>query len=161
LKTAQSRQKSYADVRIVDDWVYLKILPTKGVIRFDKKGKLSPRYVGPYQILKHVGKVAYELDLPNKLAPIHPVFHVSMLKKCIGDLVSIIPLEGLGVHESLSYEDVPVKILNRQVKRLRNKEIASVKVLWRNHLVEGATWEAEADMKSRYPHFFPSTPTLD
>ncbi|WMV08910.1 hypothetical protein MTR67_002295, partial [Solanum verrucosum] len=71
--------------------------------------------------------------------------------------VSIIPLEGLGVDESLSYEEVPVEILDRQVKRLRNKQIASMKVLWRNYLVEGATWEAEADMKSRYPHLFPST----
>ncbi|KAH0712365.1 hypothetical protein KY289_008324 [Solanum tuberosum] len=120
----------------------------KGVMRFGKKGKLSPRYVGPYQILKRIGKVAYELDLPYELAPVHPVFHVSMLKKCIEDPVSIFPLEGLGVDESLSYEEVPVEILDRQVKRLRNKEIASVKVLWRNHLVKGATWEGEADMKS-------------
>ncbi|WMV41148.1 hypothetical protein MTR67_034533 [Solanum verrucosum] len=97
----------------------------KGVMRFGKKGKLSPRYVVPYQILKRVGKVVYELDLPNELASVHPV---------------------------------PVGILDRQVKRMRNKEIASMKVLWTNHLVEGATWEAEADMKSRYPHLFPSTP---
>ncbi|WMV09068.1 hypothetical protein MTR67_002453 [Solanum verrucosum] len=86
LKTTQSRQKSYADVRRRDlefeigDWVYLTISPMKGVMRFGKKGKLSPRYVGPYVILKHVGKVAYELYLPNEFAPIHPVFHVSMLK---------------------------------------------------------------------------------
>ncbi|KAK4713515.1 hypothetical protein R3W88_019422 [Solanum pinnatisectum] len=127
-------------------------------MRFGKKGKLSPRYVGPYQILKDIGKGAYELDLPNELALVHPIFHVSMLKKCIGDPVSIIPIEGLGVDESLSYEDVPVDILDRQVKRLRNKEVASIKVLWRNHLVEGAIWEDEADMKSHYPHLFPSTP---
>ncbi|KAK4716358.1 hypothetical protein R3W88_014696 [Solanum pinnatisectum] len=131
----------------------------KGVMRFGKKGKLSARFVGPYQILKRIGKVAYELDLPNELAPVHPIFHVSMLKKFIGDPVSIIPLEGLGVDESLSYEEVPVEILDQQVKRLRNKEVASVEVLWRNHLVKGATWEAEADMKSLYPHLFPSTPT--
>ncbi|KAH0670724.1 hypothetical protein KY285_025700 [Solanum tuberosum] len=134
LKMAQSRQKSYVD------------------------GKLSPRFVGPYQILKRIGKVAYELYFPNELAPVHPVFHVSMLKKCIGDPVSIIPLEGLGVDESLSYEEIFVEILDRQIKRLRNKEVAFVKVLWRNHLVEGATWAVEADMKSRYPHLFPSTP---
>ncbi|KAK4708789.1 hypothetical protein R3W88_029714 [Solanum pinnatisectum] len=127
-------------------------------MRFGKKGRLSPRFVGLYQILKRIGKVAYELDLPNELAPVHPVFYVSMLKKCIGDPMSIIPLEGLGMDESLSYEEVPVKILEWQVKRLKNKEVASVKVLWRNHIVEGATWEAEADMKSRYPHLFPSSP---
>ncbi|WMV45860.1 hypothetical protein MTR67_039245 [Solanum verrucosum] len=82
-----------------------------------------------------------------------------MLKKCIGDPVSILPLEGLGVNENLSYEEVSFKILDRQVKKLRNKEVASIKVLWRNHLVKGATWEAEADMKSRYPHLFPPTPS--
>ncbi|KAK4708523.1 hypothetical protein R3W88_029448 [Solanum pinnatisectum] len=127
-------------------------------MRIGKKEKLSPRHVGLYQILKRVGKIAYELDFPNELASVHPVFHVSMLKKCISDPVSIIPLEGLGVDESLSYEEVLVEILDRQVKRLRNKKVASVKVLWRNHLVEGATWEAKADMKSLYPHLFPSTP---
>ncbi|WMV49918.1 hypothetical protein MTR67_043303 [Solanum verrucosum] len=129
-----------------------KISPMKGVMRFGKKGKLSPWYVGSYQILKRIGKVAYELDLPNELAPVHPIFHVSMLKKCIGDLVSI------GVDENLSYEEVPVEILDRLVKRLRNKEVVSVKVLWKNHLVEGDTWEAEADMKSRYPYLFASIP---
>ncbi|WMV25038.1 hypothetical protein MTR67_018423 [Solanum verrucosum] len=129
----------------------------KGVMRFGKKGKLSPQYVGPYQILKRIGKVPDELDLPNELVLIHLVFHVSMLKKCIGDPVSIIPLEGLGVDENLSYEEVPVEILDRQVKKLRNKEVASIRVLWRNQLVEDGTWEAEADMKSRYPHFFSST----
>ncbi|WMV58132.1 hypothetical protein MTR67_051517 [Solanum verrucosum] len=97
LKTAQSRQKSYADVKKrdlefdVNDWVYLKISPMKGVMRFGKKGKLSPRYVGPYQILRRIGKVAYELELPNELASVHLVFHVSMLKKCVGDPTSIIP----------------------------------------------------------------------
>ncbi|WMV08253.1 hypothetical protein MTR67_001638 [Solanum verrucosum] len=90
----------------------------KGVRRFVKEGKLSPRYVGPYQILKCIEKFSYELNLPNELAPVHPVFHVSMLKKCIGDPASIIPLEGLGVDESLSYEEVSVEIVDRQAKRL-------------------------------------------
>ncbi|WMV24300.1 hypothetical protein MTR67_017685 [Solanum verrucosum] len=101
LKTAQSRQKSYDDVRRRDleldvhDRVYLKISPMKGVMRFGKKGKLSSRYVGPYQILRRVGKVAYGLGFPNELASVHLVFHVSMLKKCVGDPTSIVPLEGL------------------------------------------------------------------
>ncbi|WMV41498.1 hypothetical protein MTR67_034883 [Solanum verrucosum] len=137
-----------------------KISPMKGVVRFGKKGKLSSRYVDPYQILRRAGKVAYELDLLNELASVHPVFHVSMLKKCVGDSTSIVPLEGLGVKENLSYEEVPIEILDRQVKKLKNKEVAYVKVLWRNQLVEGATWEAEADMMSQNPHLFPSTPTL-
>ncbi|WMV50295.1 hypothetical protein MTR67_043698 [Solanum verrucosum] len=91
---------------------------------------------------------------------VHPVFHVPLLKKCVGDLTSVVPLEGFGVKENLSYEEVPVEILEWQVKKLRKKEIASLKVLWTNPLINGATWEAEADMMSRYPHLFPSTPTL-
>ena len=77
-----------------------------------------------------------------------------MLKICLGDLASILPVEGLGVEEDLSYEKVPVEILDRQIKRIRNKKVAIVKVLWRNHLVEDATWEEEVDMRSRYPHLF-------
>ena len=154
---AQSRQKSYADVRRrelefdVLDWIYLKISPMKGVMRFGKKGNLNLQFVGLYHILRPIGKVAYELDFPNDLASVHPVFHVSMLNKCVGNPTSIVPLEGMGVDESLSYEEVPVEILDRQVKKLRNKEVSSIKVLWGNHLVEGATSEAKADMMCRYP----------
>ncbi|WMV25018.1 hypothetical protein MTR67_018403 [Solanum verrucosum] len=97
----------------VHDWVYLKISPMKGVMRFGKKGKLSPQYVGPYQILRRVGKVAYKIDLQNKLASVHPFFHVSRLKKCVGDPTSIVSLEGLGVKENLSDKEVSVKILDR------------------------------------------------
>ncbi|WMV29936.1 hypothetical protein MTR67_023321 [Solanum verrucosum] len=100
----------------------------KGVMRFGKKGKLSPRYVGPYKILKRVGKVSYELELPGELEIVHPVFHISLLKKCVGDPASIVPLESVVVKDCLTYEDVPVEILDRQVRRLRNKEVASVKV---------------------------------
>ncbi|WMV45490.1 hypothetical protein MTR67_038875 [Solanum verrucosum] len=132
----------------------------KGVMRFGNKGKLSPRYVGPYQILRRVGKVVYELDFLNHFASVHLVFPVSMLKKCVGDPTSIVLLDGFGVYENLSYEEIPIEILDRKVKKLRNKEVASKKVLWRNHLVEGSTWESEADMMSRYSHLFPSTPTL-
>ncbi|WMV41663.1 hypothetical protein MTR67_035048 [Solanum verrucosum] len=135
LKMAQSRQKSYTDVRRrelefeVDDWVYLKVSPMKGVVRFGKKGKLSPRYIGPYRISKKVGDVAYELELPQELAAIHPVFHISMLKKCMGDPSLIIPIENIGIQDSLSYEEISV---------------------------EEATWEVEEDMKKRYPHLFES-----
>ncbi|WMV20074.1 hypothetical protein MTR67_013459 [Solanum verrucosum] len=122
----------------------------KGVMRFGKKGKLSPRYIGPYRILKRIGKVAYELELPADLAAVHPDFHISLLKKCVGDPASIVPLESVAVKDSLSYEDIAVEILDRQVRRMRNKEVASVKVLWRSQFVEGATWEAEAAMKSKF-----------
>nr|XP_009800299.1 PREDICTED: uncharacterized protein LOC104246227 [Nicotiana sylvestris] len=160
LKTAQSHQKSYSDVRRrdlefqVDDWVFLKVSPMKGVMRFGKKGKLSPRYIGPYRILRRIGQVAYELELPQELAAVHPVFHVSMLKKVMGDPSFVVPMEIIGVKDNLSYEEIPVAILDRQIRKLRTKEIASIKVLWRNQKVEEATWEAEEDMKSRYPHLF-------
>ena len=110
---------------------------------------MSPRYVGPNEILERVGKAAYELKLPSELALVHPNFHVSMLNKCIGDPYSIISIEGLGVKDMLSYEEVLVQILNRQAKRLRNKEVVSIKVLWKNNLVEGETWKVEADMNTR------------
>ncbi|WMV51088.1 hypothetical protein MTR67_044473 [Solanum verrucosum] len=145
----------------VDDWVYLKVSPMKGVMRFGKKGKLSPRYIGPYRIVQRVGSVAYELELPQELAAVHPVFHISMLKKCIGDPSLILPTESVKIKDNLSYEEVPVQILDRQVRRLRTKDVASVKVLWRNQFVEEATWEAEEDMKKRYPHLFESGGNAD
>ena len=100
--------------------------------------------------------MAYELDLPNDLAMVHPVFHLSMLRKFIGDENTIVPLQDVTIEENLSYEELPVEIFDRQVKRLRNKEIASVKVLCRNQYVESGTWEALEDMKKRYPHLFPT-----
>ena len=138
MKTAQDRQRSYQDNRRRDlefevgDLVYLKVSPMKGVVRFGKKGKLSQRYIGPYKILKRIGSVAYEIDLPNDLAKVHPVFHVSMLRKFIGYESAIVPLNEKTIEEDLTYKEVPIEILDRQVKKLRNKEIASIKVLWRN-----------------------------
>ena len=119
---AYSREKSYADHKRRDlefeegDKLYLEISKMKGVVRFCKKGKLSPLYVGPYENLKRVDKVAYELNLPSELASVHPVFHVSMFKKCIGDPESILPIGGLGVKDNLSYEEVSVQILGSQVR---------------------------------------------
>ncbi|WMV54288.1 hypothetical protein MTR67_047673 [Solanum verrucosum] len=101
----------------------------KGVMRFGKKGKLSPRYIGPYKISKRIGNVAYELELPQELAVDHSVFHISMLKKCMGDPSLIIPTEDIGIKDSLSYKEIPVQILDRQVCKLRTKEVALVKVL--------------------------------
>ncbi|WMV23930.1 hypothetical protein MTR67_017315 [Solanum verrucosum] len=128
----------------------------KGVMRFGKKGKLSPRCIGPYRISKRIGNVAYELELPQELAAVHPVFHISMLKKCMVDPSLIIPTEYIGIKGSLSYEEISIQILDRQVRKLRTKEVVSVKVLWTNQFVEEATWETEKDMKKRYSHFFES-----
>ncbi|WMV54670.1 hypothetical protein MTR67_048055 [Solanum verrucosum] len=104
----------------------------KGVMRFGKKGKLSPRYIGPYHIAKRIGNVSYELELPQELAAVHSVFHISMLKKCIGDPSLILPTKSIRIKDNLSYEGVPVQILDSYVRRLRTKYVASVKVLWRN-----------------------------
>ncbi|XP_070013577.1 uncharacterized protein [Nicotiana sylvestris] len=147
-KAVQSHQKSYSDVRRrdlefnEDDCVFLKVSPMKCIMRFGKKGKLSSRYVGPYKIIQKIGQVAYKLELPPELSLVHPVFHVSMLRKVVGDSSTTVPIETIEVNEELSYKEVPVVVLDRQVRKLRNKEIASVKVLWRNRQVEEATWEA-------------------
>ena len=103
-----------------------------------------------------MGRVAYELDLPSELESVHPVFHVSMLCKCIGDPTRIVPIDDVQVTEKLTYEEVPIAILDTQVRRLRNKKVASVKVLWQNDNREEMTWEAEEKTKSMYPHLFQS-----
>ncbi|WMV09616.1 hypothetical protein MTR67_003001 [Solanum verrucosum] len=125
-------------------------------MRFGKKGKPSPRYVGPYRIMKRVGNVAYELELPTKLATVHLVFQISLLKKCVGDPASIVPLESVVVKDSLTYEEVPVEIIGHLVRSFRNKEVSSLKVLWRSQSTEGATWEIEAAMMANYRHLIPS-----
>ncbi|XP_070057273.1 uncharacterized protein [Nicotiana tomentosiformis] len=101
-----------------------------------------------------IEKLAYELELPSELEFVHPVFHVSMLRKCIGDPSRVIPIKDVQVMEDLSYEDVPVAILDRQIRKLRTKDVASVKVLWENNNTEEMTWEAEEEMKSKYPCLF-------
>ncbi|WMV33416.1 hypothetical protein MTR67_026801, partial [Solanum verrucosum] len=110
----------------------------KGVMRFGKKGKLSPRDIGPYRISKRIHNVAYELELPQELAAIHLVFHISMLMQCMGDPSHIIPTEIIGIKDNISYEEIPVEILDHQVHKLRTNEVALVKVLWRNQFVEEA-----------------------
>nr|XP_016502137.1 PREDICTED: uncharacterized protein LOC107820368 [Nicotiana tabacum] len=115
----------------------------KGVMRFGKKEKLSPRFIGPYRILKK--------------SSVYPVFHVSMLRGYKPDPAHIISPEVVEINEGLTYEEEPVEILDRQVRRLRTIDIDSVKVLWRNHDVEEATSEAEEDMRILYPHLFAST----
>ncbi|XP_060212075.1 uncharacterized protein LOC132639651 [Lycium barbarum] len=163
LQTAQSRQKSYADKKVRDtefmkgEKVFLKVSPMKGVMRFGRKGKLSPRYIGPYEILDRNGLVAYRLALPPRLSAVHPVFHVSMLRRYVGDDSHKIQPEDVELDENLTHEEGPISILDRQVRQLRSKKVASVKVLWRNHPTEEATWESETDMRDKYPHLFDAT----
>ncbi|XP_024177842.1 uncharacterized protein LOC112183735 [Rosa chinensis] len=161
LKMAQSRQNNYADNRRkilefqVGDWVFLKLSPWKGVVRFGKRGKLSLRYIGPYEIEERVGLVAYRLALPPQLSRLHDVFHVSMLRKYIADPSHVLPTQPITLREDLSYEEELVQILDRREQVLRSKVIPLVKVLWRNHLIEEATWEPEEQMRKQYPHLFP------
>ena len=160
MKTAQSRQKSYADKRrrdlefAVGDHVFVKIALMKGVMRFGKKGKLSPRFIGPFEILERIGTLAYRVALPPALAGVHNVFHISMLRKYMSNPSHVLNYEPLQLTPNMSYEERPVQILARQERRLRNKVIPMVKVKWLNHSEEEATWETERDLKSRYPDLF-------
>ena len=160
LKIAQDRQKSYADNRRRDlefeigDMVFLRISPWKGVLRFGKRGKLSPRYIGPYRIVERIGEVAYRFELPSDLDRIHDVFHVSMLRKYIPDPSHVLTEQPLEIQKNLTYEEEPVQILDRREQVLRNKTILLVKVLWRSHTIEEATWEPDAQMRHQYPHLF-------
>ena len=119
--------------------MFLKVSPMKGVMRFGKKGKLAPRYIGPFEIRSRVGEVAYRLILPHELSRIHLVFHVSMLRKYIPDPSHVLQPQMVELNEDLSYEEYPVAIVDRQVRQLRTKDIPMVKVLWSNHSVEDCT----------------------
>ncbi|CAN6711404.1 unnamed protein product [Malus baccata var. baccata] len=160
LKAAQDRQKSLADKHATDrkydvcDWVFLKLSPWKCVVRFGKKGKLSPRYIGPYMIAEQVGEVAYRLELPPELSKVHDVFHVSMLQHYVLDLSHVIPPQPLEINPDLTYNEEPVTFLDWKDKELRNKIVHLVKVLWRNHSVEEATWETEDQIREMYPRLF-------
>ncbi|KAI3706880.1 hypothetical protein L6452_24919 [Arctium lappa] len=133
------------------DKVMLKVSSWKGVIHFGKKGKLRPRFVGPFAIVKRVGEVAYKLDLPVELRGIHPTFHVSNLKKCLAEVDVVVPLDDIRIDEKLSYIEEPVAILDRKVKKLRSKEIRLEKVQWHIHKGQEATWELESYMRAQYP----------
>ena len=160
LKTAQSRQKSYADKRRrplefeVGDFVFLKVKAHRGFIRFGSKGKLAPRYIGPFEITERIGNVSYRLALPPSMERVHNVFHVSLLRKYLHDPSHVIPVEEIEVDENATYKTQPVKILDSKVQELRNKSINLVKVLWLHHNVEEATWELESEIRRLYPHLF-------
>ena len=134
--------------------VLLKVSPWKGLTGFGQKGKLHPRYIGPFEILKKVEKVAYELPLPTYMCNIHNIFHISMLKKYYPNSKCVIEYEPVEIQLDLSYVEQPIKILDRQERVLRNKKVVLVKVLGRNPKVEESTWELESEMVDKYLHLF-------
>nr|GEY02081.1 putative reverse transcriptase domain-containing protein [Tanacetum cinerariifolium] len=149
LKTVMIRQKSYADKRRkplefkVGDQVLLKVSPWKGVVRFGKKGKLAPRFVGPFEIVECVGPVAYRLKLPQELSCVHDTFHVSKLKKCLADPDVQVPLDEIEIDENLHFVEEPIEIVKRDVKKLKRRRIPLVKVRWNSRQGAEYTWELE------------------
>ncbi|GKF31798.1 hypothetical protein Tco_0101596 [Tanacetum coccineum] len=160
LKAARDRQKSYADKRrkplefSVSDYVLLKVSPWKGVVRFGKKGKLAPKFVGPFEIIQKVGPVAYRLDLPQELNGVHDMFHVSNLKKCLADPTLKVPLDEIQVDVKLNFVEDPEEILEREFKKLKRSRITIVGVPWNSKRGPEFTWEHEDQMKLKYPHLF-------
>ena len=160
MKVAQDRQKSYVDKHRremeynIGDKVFLKVSPWKGILRFGKQGKLSPRYIGPYEITERIGPLAYRLALPSELSAIHNVFHVSMLRRYRSDPSHVVQLPEIEVLEHMTYTEEPMEILDRSIRKLRNKDIPMVKIKWSHHSPKEATWEVEQDMRAKYPHLF-------
>ena len=133
---------------------FLKVSPWKKVMRFEKNGKLSPRFIRPYEVIEKVGPVANRLALPLELEKIHNVFHASMLRRYRSDPSYVVSSETIELRSDLTYEEDPLEILAREVKELRKKRIPLVKVLWRNHKTEEAAWESEEVMRQQYPQLF-------
>ncbi|GKE90655.1 hypothetical protein Tco_1571750 [Tanacetum coccineum] len=134
LKAVRDHQKSYADSRRkplefeVRDRVMLKVLPWKGVVPFGKKGKLAPRYVGPFKILERIGPIAYRLRFSEELSGVHDTFHVSNLKKCFADASLHVPLDEIKIDKTLHFVEEPVEIMDREIKSLKRRKISLVKV---------------------------------
>jgi hypothetical protein len=165
LKTAQSRQKSYADKRRremtfeIGDFVYLKVSPLKGMQRFQLKGKLAPRYVGPFKVLSRRGEVSYQLELPEEMSAVHNVFHISLLRKCLEvpektEVFKNIDHRSVDINTDLTYREVPIRILEEAFRTTRTRSIKFLKIQWSNHTEDEATWEREEDMKKEYPDLF-------
>ncbi|GJU93041.1 putative reverse transcriptase domain-containing protein [Tanacetum coccineum] len=163
MQAARDRQKSYADLKRkpmefeVGDKVMLKVSPWKGVVRFGKRGKLNPRFVGPFKVIKRVGDVAYKLELPEELSRVHNTFHVSNLKKCHADEPLAVPLDGLHFDDKLQFVEEPIEITDREVKRLKRSRIPLVKVRWNSKRGPEFTWEREDQFRKKYPHLFSKT----
>ncbi|GJS86634.1 putative reverse transcriptase domain-containing protein [Tanacetum coccineum] len=153
LQAARDRQRSYANVRRkplefqVGDRVMLKVSPRKGIFRFRKRGKINPRYIGPFQILERIGPVAYRLELPN-------TFHVSNLKKCLSDESLVIPIKELQLDDKLNFVEEPVEVMDRKIKQLKRSCIPIIKVRWNSKIGPEFTWKREDEIHAKYPYLF-------
>ncbi|GJV63589.1 putative reverse transcriptase domain-containing protein [Tanacetum coccineum] len=159
----KNRQKSYANVRRkplefqIGDRVMLKVSPRKGVIRFGKRGKLNPRYIGPFKILERIGLVAYTLELPKELSNVHSTFHVSNIKKCISDESLVLPMKEIQLEDKLNFVEEPIEIMDREVKQLKQSRIPIIKVRWKSKRGPEFTWEREDQIRAKFPHLFSNT----
>ena len=160
LLTAQGWQKSYSDVRRrplefeVGNHVFLKVMPKRGVVRFGKRGKLSPRFIGPFEILERVGTVAYLLALPPSMSGVREVFHVFMLRKYTPDPTDVVDWGEIEVDTDGTFEEGPMCIMNNREQVFRRKTVRLVRVLWQHRGVEESTWEREDTMRATYPFLF-------
>jgi hypothetical protein len=158
----QSHQKSYTNkIRRplefeVGDHIYLRVYPMKGVHHFGMKGKLTPRYIGPYPIIDKYGLLSYQVDLPSKLSGVHNVFHVSQLKRCTKPPTDVVVEDTIPLELDFTYKAYLIKILDQQNQVTRNKTTRFYKVQWNDHSEDEATWECEDFLQSNYPEFLPS-----
>jgi hypothetical protein len=144
----------------VGDFVYLRVSPTRGIQRFGIKGKLAPRYVGPFEILKVYGPVAYRLQLPPQLVAVHDVFHVSQLRKCIKTPTEIIDSQAIEIESDLSYTEHPIRILDTKERITRRETIRMFKIQWNHHTEEEATWKTESYLQRNFPDFLRANPDI-
>jgi hypothetical protein len=162
LEKAQARQKSYVDKRrqplyfLVGDYVYLKVSPMKGVSHFGVKGKLAPRYIGPFLILERYGLVAYRLQLPETLSAVHNVFHVSQLKKCLWVPDRTIEVTDIVLEPNLTYSEHPIRVLDQKDWVTQRKTLKFYKIQWNQHSEDEATWETQNFLDKNFLSFLAS-----
>ena len=138
----------------VGDHVFLKVMPKRGVVRFDKRGKLLPRFIGPFEILERVGTVAYRLALRPNMSGVHEIFHISMLRKYTSDPAHVMDCGEIEIDADETFEEGPLCIMDSRDPVLRRKTVRLVRVLWQHRGVEESTWEREEKMPATYPFLF-------